>query len=878
MAFRITSRDHTAHLVRGIPIASGSATTPNVQTLLDTDAANWANTATHSVVVLWYCEEPGDDTHEGVICELAAATGTGIELRYVSSGGVQHIELYVGGSLFLAGDDLPENPYGKWLAISVAYQKITDAATSRYSLTVWPFGGAAPVSDHGAAGVTMPTCTEVNLGKYRSGLSGSNRNARGVAMVYVLRGALVADGSTLLGAVVSDDIRSLINAADSRYDLAGPFTYDTTECIAGYNCFETGRSWFGSLDTRPPLTLAQSPQFDRNGASFGNYLAVTRSTVTVVGTVAHVDPYELSGLTPPRPELRTADAALGSTFDDSRWATRRAGPKVKDFVRRWKGARPATALVVAVCGNSRATISTSSPLRLPDNATFPGRTLCNNFIDMGLPAHFWASGLGGMANFPPPNASGIYAWGFDTGLAEPLTRTFAGVTSNLATATTYLNNSTYSRAWTNTRTSSTVAGSGDRYRGPGGPTLIKVGFGFRCMIRPENGIPNTDALRVRAYVANVPSLSDYEYRKEVAASAVNGADTLAASYTQSFGNRAFAQSLTISAQVATAFSGDLTISSNGTITVDNTGGYLTANHVGQWAEVLNGSGVPQDLVYIRAINNTTPAACVVTYEGSLQNTVTPGTSTLLVNPNIVARYQTVEVTFAAGEVAGSNWRGLDIRVDSAATGYGVVVLAYAWQNMTSGGVCPAHIGRNGCGTEYQFKRLFHVDGIASPVNGISAFDEMMQIINPDIYVQMTADQGNDYGQARTQFAYVGNLILGSLPDCEIVYAANGAEVKVEGSAQYTEAEAHPTYHQAMRLAATSDVPGALFVSWFNHATKGTGAVNRYIRGWVTEGPTHPSGVEDWQLWFEQLDDLAGGALSHGFGGRTRSALRYRTRG
>lgn len=884
MALRITSRDHTAHKVTGIPIGSGSGSSPNVRQLIDTDAGGWSNTATHTIFILWYCEEPGTDSHEGVICEFADASGTGIEIRYKATTGTQwEFVVLIGGTaatfteLLVNGGaptKLQSNPSGKWVAISLSYQKITDAATSRYFFTHWILGeGTIRPTNYIAAGRTTPVVTELNLGKNKSALvSASAGNARGIPLIYFLRNVIITDGNAgiLAGSVIPEVITDFVYARQSdHYDLAGPIARNPVNCSAAFNVFEQGKTWFGGSDSRPGTSDVTVAWFDRNQTSFPNYLAVATSGPSFTGTVPHVDPYTVSGLTPPPADLRRTSNSSASLFFNSRpWTTRKPGGKLRDLLRRWRGTSvPTSHLVVGICGNSRAVFPSTMAQLLPDG-TRPGRTVMMNFVDAGFTSHFWNGGLSGMANFPPPDATGRAAWGMDCNLSEPLTRTYAGVTSSLASAVTDMIETNYTRAWTNSRAGTTVGGVAHRFRGPGRPLRINVGFGMRGMVRPETGIPVTDGLRVRAYLLNCPSLSNFEYRKEVTATAQNGANVTSDSYVSVTGNRATAQNLTIGATSAAVFTTDTVVGTPGTITVNNTGGYLTANHVGQWAEVLDGSGALQDLVYIQAINNSTPSSCVVTYEGGLKNTVVPGTSTLLVNPSIVARYRTVEVTFAANEVSSNQWRGLDIRVPTGAAGAGVQLLAYDWRNTTAFGICPAHIGRNGCGTEYQFTRLCHTD---SPTLGTSAFDEMMQTLGLDIFVCMTADQGNDYSQGATQFTKVGTTwVLPSLPLCEMVYAVNGPEFVLQGSANYLETDSKPTYHQCMRVAADA-VPGAVFASWYLHQD-GCSAFNRYVRGWTGESEIHPPGGDDWRIWFEQLEELDASGSGSGGGGRLRLGL------
>ena len=857
---------------------TGITTSATQGAFLRIDATGFAGADSFSLSVNILVNEPGTAPAQKVVWENTDSANLTMALVYETDGATYwRFSWSVGDAQpLVTGPNIGFNPNGMVVAVALSYQKLGSAAVSKCRVATYTRGMAATGLASALVGTMAMAGVPIRWGIGRNQATVSSiptSNMRGPFVLYMFRASLMAgsflgDGSTFDGAA-SVDIKNLVFPSSEITDFAGCATAYPAAMTVAINHTSGGRCWNGSADIRPGKSTANVAVFDVNAGSFALYFnRVSGSTHT--GTIFHVNPYALAGLSKlPPPTRLTVDSGITVPFSN-------VGPigNARDELKHFKAASIGSAFKqqrVLFSSNSRGVTAGSPAEVMLSDGTFTGRTLFSSFPESGIMSipGFYNGGVIGGVNVPPP--TGLYnygaagaevaelaepLWGPDCNTTRPLCRDITGAVSvPTYTATTRLVGTTYSRVWGNSRYATTVSGGGARFQGNGAPRSVNVGYSYRVLVRPESSLPVTEGLEVGFFVLNNPLASPISFRKEAAASAQNGADTIGGVHSNTFSELDLGNvsNFTVVSHTAPTFSSDTTVTSNGYIVVDNTSGAITANHVGQWLEMTTSVGARKDIGCIAAVDSSVPSACKVYYEGGLQNTPIAGDiAYVMTSPR--ARFTQALVNFAANEASG--WRGIDIKCAPGSTGLGIAILGMFFRNTSRNGVIVGPLARSGCGYLYQNARYFHSKAPSGAIT-TSPFEEMLANIDPDLMIITTADQGDNTSfadNARDSVKSFCNRFINSPTAPEVVLYSTGAEFNNEVGGDKSE-DGKVSYHMAYRQAAQDlNIP---HLSCYYDLYYGTGCMNAHFTGEVTESRTHPSTGRDVFRILEQTDQIAG---------------------
>lgn len=877
MAYRQTNVDQTAQYVRSLFIAAATGT------LLDADAG--ADGTHFTLGAVWFCDETGSTARDGVICEWNNNSSEAAHaLRYISNGSGSYSIQWDCGASSTVTKALTANPAGKWVWIFGAFERVAGGARRMHLSVVCE--GVTDASLEQTFSGTCVAATHLALSRVYAAGGTTNRNALGLAMPFV-RSDLIASGSatvagnTTVRAASLARVDDLFRVCSQSVDASPPSSAGTTlRMIANWAAY--ANSLTNGSDQRTSASIAAGVSvFDRS-VSANTATAPNSAGVLAAGT--HISPLALGGAQGGQPSRIIGSDASPATSIGTAPVAAPVGKHLDQCVMAWKGAGPTKQIRLGVSANSRAVwAGNNNAVRLSDFSAVSGRTLISNFVDQGLTCqkNLWNNGrIVGFGNMQVPSrqtgvssgsseASGSngaeYIWGADCSTNDILCNNYTAapdvdgtspVASDVWTATTRLLNTSSSWLWGVSRTSTQVSGTPDRYRGNGNPRLVKPGYSYRIMIRPENGLPVTEGLTIGFYVSNMPNMSNIKYRKIQTAGTQNGADELAASWT-SISSYAAPTSKTITAHTAPTYGASDTVSANGFFTVDDTGSGLAAFVVGDLVELTNSSDVSlNDVGVIVSVSGRGTSSCVITYEGHFSSTVTAGSTKASFRSMSDGYYRKVEVTFAANEVASGKWRGIEIR--AGGSGNGVQLNCLYFNNTTRPGIIPCHMARSGTGYFYQRKRFFRT---VHATTGKSPFVEMCQKVDLDAFCIMTADQGTPSNVYGANYILWAQDFKAALPSLELMFAATGPEFTNEAAQIYSEQDVgsgypYPKTNHAAALEWAGRKMNVPVVGWWYSPDRCGNVWSRQATpNDVCRDATHPTGIKDWDVWFEQLDRI-----------------------
>lgn len=877
MSYRQTNVDQTAQYARSLSIAAATGT------LLDADAG--ADGTHFTLGAIWFCDETGLAARDGVICEWNNnSTEAAHALRYISDGaGGISIQWDCGASSTVT-KALTANPAGKWVWIFGAFERVAGGARRMHLSIVCD--GVTYASLENTFSGTCVAATHLALSRVYAAGGTTNRNALGLAMPFVRTDMIVTGSNTVAGnatvqaaslARVDDLFRLCLQSVDTSPPTSAGTTLRSIANWGAYaNAFQNGTDQRATAAISSGVTV-----FDRQTSVYTAY-APTGGSFLAAGS--HVSALSLGGAKGGQPSRIIGSDASPATSLGTAPVAAPVGKNLQAVIQAASGATPNRQVRLGVTANSRAiTGGTQNAVRLSDLSAVSGRTLIANFVDQGLicQKNLWNNGrIVGMGNMPVPTrqlsvssgsteGSGTnaaeYIWGADCASNNILCNNYtaapdvdgtSAVASDVWTATTRLLNTSASWLWGGTRTATTVSGSADRYRGNGNPRLVKPGYSYRIMIRPENGLPVTEGLTVGFYVANTPNMSNIKYRKVQTAGTQNGADELAASWT-TIGTYAAPTSLTISAHTAPTYGASDLKTANGSFTVNDTGPLLGAFVVGDLVELTDAGGVSlNDFGVIAAVSGRGTSSCVITYEGHFAGTVTPASTKAAFRSVATGYYRKVEVTFTANEVASGKWRGIEIR--AGGSGNGITLNCLYFHNTSRGGIIPSGVARSGAGYYYQSMRYFRT---VHATSGKSPFVEMCQMIDLDALCIMTADQGTASHAYGSNYVSWANAFKAAIPSLEIMFAATGPEFTNEAGQIYSEQDVgtgypYPKTNHAAALEWAGRQINVPVVGWWYSPDKCGNVWSRQATpNDVCRDATHPTGIKDWEVWLEQIDRI-----------------------
>jgi hypothetical protein len=878
MAYRQTNTDQTAQYVRKLVISGGTT-----GTLIDADTG--ADGTHFTLGAIWFCEETGLTSRDGVFAEWNDNSATAAHaLRYISDGaGTYTIQWDCGNQSVSV--PIAANPRNKWVWVFCAFERATGGGRLMH-LTVVCDGITSSSLENAFSG-TCVLATHLALSRVFASGGTSNRNALGIAMPFVrtdliATGSNTVSGNATVAAASLAKVDDLFRVCSQSVNLSPPTSAGTTlRSIANWACYANPLTNGTDQRTGAALTAGVS-LFDRTVSA---NTATAPNSAEVLAAGNNVSVLTFGGAKGGQPSRIVGSDASPATSVGTQPVPAPVGKNLEQALMAFKGATPNRQVRLGVSANSRAVwAGNNNAVRLSDLTAVSGRTLIANFVDQGLTcqANLWNNGrIVGFGNMQVPSrqtgtGSGSteaiggnaaeHIWGADCGSNDILCNDYTAapdvdgtspVASNIWTATTRLLNTSASWLWGVSRTSTTVSGSSERYRGNGNPRLVKPGYSYRILIRPENGLPVTEGLTVGFYVPNLPNMSNIKYRKVSTAGTQNGADELAASWT-TISTYSAPTSLTISAHTAPTYGASDLRTAYGTFTVDDTGPILGAFVVGDVVELTDAGGVSlNDVGVIVSVSGRGTASCVITYEGHFASTVTAGSTKATFRSVASGYYRKVEVTFTASEVAAGKWRGIEIR--AGGSGNGVQLNCLYFNNTTRAGIIPCHMARSGTGYYYQRMRYFRTTHATS---GKSPFVEMCQIINMDAFCIMTADQGTPSNVYGSNYVSWAQDFKAGTTDLEIMFAATGPEYTNEAAQVYSEQDAgtgypYPKTNHAAALEWAGRALNVPVVGWWYSPDQCGDVWSRQATpNDVCRDATHPTGIKDWGIWFEQLDRIA----------------------
>lgn len=684
----------------------------------------------------------------------------------------------------------------------------------------------------------------------------------GAAVVVEFKGVLAGANRTLMTSSSSLTGGSSPTITITRTRSAFAFT----GCVWAAN-YAAGAYSSANEDARGGKTLLAGGDasgnlcvFDVGSGVFPNYHQQPRGS-TITGTMTSVNPYTYGAVSYPPPRDVTVGSESLPATSLTLAASGRRGPAASALATWIASGTGSGQLRVGFFANSRAVYSAQYALRLSDG-TFPGRTMACNFSDMGIigQAGLWNNGriIGGLFPVPTCQWSGVNAlegaYGPDCSAALPrCTNSVPSVVNPSVVLTSLVDSTLGSRFSLASRTATSVPVNGadaNNYRGPGCGIRLSPSCTYRIMIRPEAGLPVTDALDVKLHFTNYPASSTVSARKVVGASQSATEDSSSVLASPGLGAASAnvpPTAKSITAVSAASLSSQVAHTSYGSVTVndvDNGFSTLAAGDMMQLSSSAGTSNVYNEAWIVRTVTGKGTATCVITYEWLPRQAPVIGDKVTYVKATEILA--TATASFTAGEVAAGKWRGIE--VTAGAGGDGVILWGLEFVNPTRAGVFVVPIGRSGCGAWIQAARWPRVeDG-----GGVSLNERILSLYDLDVFVATTADQGTAGGHYVESYDWLIDYVQADSPTTEIVVYATGPEWTGENTLDKSDVGDKYDYTAAMQYAAVAaGVPMTAFL--FGRYTS---AFTRLTTGDdTTESPTHPSCVLDVTFLGTQLAGL-----------------------
>jgi hypothetical protein len=830
-----------------------------------------------SLVCWYFCEHPTIGVR-GTVWELdqRSAGQETFALALTRRAGSARFESEVAGGVSL-GVDLPFDPYGRWLLISLAHVNTWDAPADELYLSVFdPSSGttyvSAPTEFAVARGSLVPDIATIG-DRFARGV-GTSRTAAGICMPAILADALV-DGRVAAGGAST----VAMSALALKTGLAGHVALaNFTACVWSANA-TAGALADGPNDSRAGIRDGSLQVLDRNRSILAERHQYA-SGATLRGGVTSVDPYRfgVGGFRVARPayEATIGAGALPAT-PESFAELGGANPGGELSPRTYRLARAMTEgkayerIRVGILANSRAVYPTPYRARL-SNGQFLNRSFSTNFIDSGITcqAPVFNNGLivGRIMPVPwcnwstPDYRTGGYGVDCEAELprcANALLGQGAVVAPSVAMRG--MQNSTLGSRFgifspVATRVPATgypgsvATGALDNYRGSHATVRLLPGYSARFMVRPEGGLPTSDPLKVTMYLLNHPSSSS------VAARAVT---TRSQGGTELSGVRLQTPSLGKQSRTpppepkrVLAISRPTLIlpswqSEYGSVTVDDTDRAFEGIEPGDMVQLVDehGSGAAEDEAFlVRDVVRGNSGELTLSYNWLPRKFPEPGDRVTFVKGADIFQKVSVELD----PVKAGVWRGLELVAGT--DGDGVALWGFAFENPARNGLVTMPIGRSGCGSLIQSARWPREGNAGSTSLLTRIFDEL----GLDVLVLSTAEQGTGDGQHAASTERVLDIIREESPHTECVIYATGPEYFSEDRVDKSDIGRKFDVCVAMQLAAANK--GVPMTSFFFDHEYSSSAFGRLQSGVdTTEGATHPGTVLDVSILAKQLLSL-----------------------
>lgn len=863
MAFNITADTQRIYAVNIGSTDGGSTTAPNTQKRLASTFTNgYTNMASATkshfcIFVNWRVGCPNTDEGQKAVFTFYNGTSNHHALIYQWKSTGPEFNWQIAGSNGLRKVTLPAstNLNGKWVTICMSYFRRSSASLSRAYMRIkihetgtWYDVGTQSVGTIADPANAVPT--NFSFGSENANVSGS-KTAEGIKAVYVIDEP-VWDGTS------RDGIATLNADTILAAGWMSPLGSNLASLQWACGHASTGSTFAGAVDCRMPDNAANStiPIYDRFNVSFPRYFDIGGGG-TVSGTIPIVNPYEYNWTYPVRANRtvntsETASAFPALTADQVAYGTK--GLKTAALCDHFNGRASTRTVRTAVWGNSRAVWSLNAALVTTDRVRVAGRSIPTNYNEYGFLANpnLWSGLVVGVylpaLGYDGSSVDATASYGFDASPSGIYCKDGAGSSVSPSVAfESYLNNSLGSMGGWATRNTTLTDGDAESFRGNGHHKRLKPDYSARWLVRPELGMPVTEALRVGVVIRNCALSSIPEVRKARAtsqtASPVSLSSPVAGAWTTfptNPGNK------TIAAKTDPVYVDKWTPHSPaGTITVDDTGGQWSDLQVGDL--LLNSTS--NDQLVVAAVNRSNPAAMVITYDWrgathpQVGNTVTW----------LDARYQytVVEVDFAANEAASGEWRGIEIKASANAGEIGCLIAGVYAYVPDKAGVIMQSFGRSGCGAEVQQARF---STRASARDGKTELQRIMDILQTDVMFMSRFDQGTASGHYHTSYSLAYDKVVAARPSLEVVFAGSGPECQEPNDYASDHRTADAGHAAALDYVARQK--GKPSVSWYFDATAGVANYERYATGVdIGESATHPLCSEDVRIWMAQLDAL-----------------------
>ena len=873
MAFRITNTNPTAQNISAIPFSS------SLTAAFECDPGNPLTDVTFSC---WYfCEHDGS-AGDFVIWETYVNNSTPHFGLYLNCDGSNNYTFNVSflDQVDVATDVVVPTPVNKWLLVTFTY----NASTNYVYLTVFdPYTNTTTVS------VAVDATTASSTGKPAYAAIGAKSlynavgylNAKGICIPSILTGVFFADGLTHEGEL-STDIKVLAN----NLGLQGHISYDsfngTTGCRWATNYY-AGSAYSSAADARAGKTANSSnlATFDSgNVAIFANAHSIARGC-TIVGSLTSVNPYLYgvdAGITFPLPTdyPDPSDTTVGGDFGvpaGFTFSLAATGPTASNYKKLADWISSATGsgqLRVGFHANSRAVYPALYNLRLSDG-TFVNRTMMTNVADMGIigQAGLWNNGhiIGGLYPIPTclwstvsngafANAALEGAYGPDCSTELLMLTLTSGATASSTTfkngLTSMANSTLGSRFTLVSRQATTVPSNGadaNNYRGNGCAVRLTPGCKYRIMIRPETGLTTGDPLDVKLHLLNHPSSSRIANAYKVVAGSQSATADSSTSITGIPGMGASSSFAPPSLKAITGITAATQSSQDvqtvyGAVRFDDSNNGFSSLGTGDMMQLYDSSDVSNvynEAWIVRSVGGKGTSTCSVTYEWLPRQAPIVGDKVTFVKSDEILK--TVTAQFAADEAAGGKWRGIEI--EAATSGDGLLLWGLEFRNTVRNGVFVVPVGRSGCGVRIQGARWPRIEDSA----GVSLNERLFELMDLDVIVLLTADQGNANSTAINNYIDFVNLVKTDTPSTNIVLYSTGPEFQGETVLDKSDYGNKYDYAAVMQYAGiTTGVAHTAYLF-----SRYISAFGRLMTGDdATEGSTHPSTVLDVQFLGTQL--------------------------
>jgi hypothetical protein len=872
----------TGELLRVMSVSGDSLTVSRAHfgsapsALIDGDAITILSR--HTSFVCWYlCEQP-QDAPRATIWELDRRSASAATMNVAIGPGPSgwRIDAALAGTSPLAVD-LPFDPRGRWLLLSLAHINQADSPADDLLLSVFDpataqtLVAAAPFAAAFAPEWIPDTAT---IGDRFAIGAGTQRSALGICIPSLVADA-VADGRVLPTGIATTDASALAH----NKGLSGHVTFNDFESCVWATNYSAGAFGGTTNEARAGTTDGALHVFDRT-RNFLNFRHQTDPGTSVYGGVVSVDPYLFGapGLAPQRPAFDSTVGSIASPASATTMAalgglhpSGLAGQRTRRFAAAITGGVAIDRLRIGIFGNSRAVYPQSYPLRL-SSGEFAGRECRSNFVDMGVvgQAPIYNNGLliGHIGPVPWCNwsdadrPSGGYGADCSAQLplcvAHPDTSPVA-VPSSVAMRS--LVDSTLGSRFgifspTPTRVPSVgfpgleSQGTLDNYRGNHACVRLRPDHSARFMVRPELGMPASDPLRVTIYLLNHPSSSTVRARAVRAYG--QGAPEVWSTpiTTPGLGTASTPippQRKTITSVIQPRLSSPTTHTRFGSVTVSDLDGAFAAIEVGDMVQVYDpaGNSAPYNEAFaVREITRFANGNVRLTYDWLPRQFPAPGDSITFLKADQVLR----KVTFEFPPCAADEWRGIEVIAD--ASGDGVLLWGLGFENPVRNGIITTPIGRSGCGAWLQYNRW----PVQAPIGGPSLLQRIFAELDLDVAVLTTADQGTPGGYHVQAYERIFDTFRFDSPDTELVTYATGPEYASEETLDKRDAFEKFSVLAAMQLAAANQsVPMTSFYFSETYRSSAFGRIESGVD--TTESPTHPGTVLDISLLAQQILSL-----------------------